>query len=355
LLSAGLTGFRVDRVPTATLALRLLGGGAHRDVGAIVLDVAGTDAALSLLNDLRLPSNPPDVYAATLDATPSASAELATRSGRCRILSQIDDFPRMLVEDRPAIARKSARLVLFAPAQDGSGASTTALHTAILLARDHRLRTLFAELDYHSDSIACRLRLSHAKSLAEVGPGQDWRAVVARWNDLHVLAAPGSPRILRRQGAPDFQRVVEDSGQDYDIVIGDLPCNTAAAAPETLAAAEKIYVVATAEVTSLYLARRRILELTTVGADRGAIRLIINRDRPGAVDSELAHKVTGLDPAYRLPNDFAEASRAETEGREVDSRSALGQAYAQLAARIVGKPAAGAQPNRWGRLLTAFR
>ena len=95
----------------------------------------------------------------------------------------------------------------------------------------------------------------------------------------------------------------------------------------------------------------------TAGAGSGAIRLIINRDRPGAVDSDLALQVTGFKPDQRLPNDFPAASAAETDACLVDPGSPLGRAYAALAANIVGKPkpAEAAAASGWGRLLAAWR
>jgi Flp pilus assembly CpaE family ATPase len=245
---------------------------------------------------------------------------------------------------------------LFAPSQEGAGASTTALHAAAALHRTHGLRTLFTEMDYHSDAIAYRLRFPLVKSLAELDAGENWRIALTHWEGLHVLPAPQA-RALRRRGLPNLVDVLEDTGYDYDVVIGDLPCNTAAATPDVLSRADRIYVVATAEVTSLYLARRRISEVCTVGGKREAIRLIINRDRPGAIDSEVARQVTGLAPSCRLPNDYAAASEAETEAWTVNPASALGQAYETLAADILGKPAPVFQPpaRSWGRLLAAWR
>lgn len=356
LASSGYPGVRLDRAPSGVLALRILTG-SSKEISAIVLDLAKNDEALAFLQDLDAAGVAAPVFAAALDG--AWAAESAAVVNRCGVFQRIEQLPRLIAASGALGApRNAARLVLFAPAQEGAGASAAALHTAYILAREHRLRTLFAELDYHSDSVACRLRITNPKSLADLESADgDWRSVISEWNGLHVLVAPNSARILRKRGLPDLRRVLDDSGRDYDIVVGDLPCNTTVVAPEVLSVAQRIYVVATAEVTSLYLARRRILELGTAGANPRAIQLIINRDRPGAVDSELANRVTGLNPVCRLPNDFVAASEAETEGRTVDRGSALGQAYERLAADILGKaaPARVQPPKRWSRLLTAWR
>ena len=351
--AVGMADVRVDQAPSAALALRILKSNS-REIDAVVADLAEKQEALAVLDELRQRDHPPAAFCALM----SPAAELAAKdlSARivCGVLAKAEDLPRALgarVDSTPP-----ARLVLFAPAQEGAGASTTALHAAAALHRTHGLRTLFTELDYHSDAIAYRLRFPIVKSLAELDPGENWRAALTDWRGLHVLPAPQA-RALRRRGLPNLVEVLEDTGFDYDIVIGDLPCNTAAASADVLSLADRIYVVATAEVTSLYLARRRIAEVCTVGGRREAIRLIINRDRPGAVDSEMARQVTGWAPSCRLPNDYATASEAETEACTVSPASALGHAYEGLAADILGKPAPLFQaPTRsWGRLLAAWR
>ena len=352
-----MTGTSLARAPSATLALRILESNA-REIGAVIVDLAEKDEAFTVLNEVRALDHTPAAYCAAFSSAAVLVAQNWAEGRNVPILWQAEDLPRLLgaapveKDEMPP-----AQLVLFAPAQEGAGASTTALHAAAALSRDHGVRTLFAELDYHSDSVACRLRIAGAKSLSDLAPGENWRSALTHWDGLHVLAAPQAARVTRRRGLPDLPSVLEDTGYDYDIVIGDLPCNTAVATPRVLALAERIYVVATAEVTSLYLARRRILELCTVGAKRSAIRLIINRNRPGVIDSEVALQVTGLEPSCRLPNDFVAASEAETEGRTVSATSALGHAYARLAAEILGKPAPAVQTETrgWGRFLTAWR
>lgn len=354
LAQAGVTGVVLDRAPSAALAVRILQSNA-KEIDAVVVDLAEKDDALEVLRAVRAFPERILALASAVSPKAGAGAHAVSRVGGCSVFWRYDELPRML-QLKPAQKKATppARLILFAPAQEGAGASTAALHAAVELVRSHGQRVLFAELDYHSDSVACRLQISNAKSLSDLEPQQDWRDVVTEWDGLHVLAAPSSTRILRKRGLPDIAAVLADSGDSYDLVVGDLPCNTAVATRQVLSSADRIYVVATAEVTSLYLARRRIAELCSVGADRSVIRLIINRDRPGAVDAELARQVTGLEPCCRLPNDFNAASEAETEGRIVSASSALAQGFAAIAACILGKsiPAKEGPANGWSRLLS---
>jgi len=358
LAKSGASDIGVDQAPSNTLAMRIVGAGGG-DIQGVVVDLSHKAEAISLIANLAARPNAPAVYATALAGTVHSDAQAAARAGARRVFQRVDDFPRILEEQRAlsALGAKKAQLILFAPAQDGAGASTAALHTAANLAKRHHARTLLAEIDYYSDSVAYRLRLPHAKSLADLGPKEDWRAAITEWNGLDLLAAPTSTRALRTRGLPELARAVGESCHEYDYVVGDLPCNIAVFSPAILAEADRIYVVATAEVTSLYLARRRVLNLVTAGACSDSIRLIVNRDRPGAVDSDLALQVTGFKPDQRLPNDFAAASAAETDAGVVDPGSPLGRAYAALAADIVGKgaPAEAIVASGWGRLLAAWR
>ncbi|MEZ5363125.1 MAG: hypothetical protein R2748_12480 [Bryobacterales bacterium] len=268
LAKAGVAGIVLDRAPSATLAVRILQSNA-KEIDAVILDLSEKDEALEVLRAVRGFAQPPLVFGAAVSPKAAAGVHAASRVGGCSVFWRFDELPRMLaLKPAKAPAAPPARLVLFAPAQEGAGASTAALHAAIELVRTHNMRVLFTELDYHSDSVAYRLRIANPKSLTDLQPEQDWRAVITEWDGLHVLAAPNSARILRKRGLPDVASVIADTGKDYDVVIGDLPCNTAVATRQVLSAAERIYVVATAEVTSLYLARRRIAELCSVGADR---------------------------------------------------------------------------------------
>lgn len=355
---AGAPDILLDHAPSSVLAGQILAADPTA-IHGVVVDLNDKSDAIALIEHLQEGRIDVPIYAAALNGTVHFDAQAAVQAGARRIFQRADDFPKLLAEHRTLsrIAAKKAQLVLFAPAQDGAGASTAALHTAGILANDFQTHTLLTEIDYYSDSVAYRLRLSKAPSLSDLTPQQTWRQAVSEWQGLQLLAAPTSSRTLRTRGLPEVALAIGEACHEYQFVIGDLPCNTAVVSPEILAGADRVYVVATAEVTSLYLARRRLLNLVTAGAKTEAVRLIINRDRAGAVDNDMARQVTGLQPAHRLPNDFAAASAAETEAALVARSSPLGRAYTQLAADIAGKAAqAPAPPSRgWGRFLAALR
>ena len=355
LLAAGVTDATIDHAPSATLATRIIGSN-RGQFTAVVVSLTEQDEAIAAIASLRSSGSHIPIFAAALSTAAQSHAAAATHAGASGVFQQVEDLPALLDAHghERTMAGKKARLVLFAPAQDGAGASTAALHTAALLATKYGVRTILAELDYYSDSVAYRLRLPEVQSLSDLGPDDTWRKAVTHWDRLHLLAAPTSARTLRTRGLPRLTSALTEACEKYDVVVGDLPCNTAVVAPAILKAADRIFVVATAEVTSLYLARRRVLNLVTAGATSEAIKLIVNRDRAGAVDSELALQVTGFSPHWRLPNDFAAASKAETEAGIVDSRSPLGRAYAGLAAEIAGQPDASTPPaaTRWSKLMT---
>lgn len=358
LQSEGAGDLHVDHAPSHAEAIRIVEN-RGASILAVVVELHGDDEATALIRSLSSGKHAPAIYAADFSGRTRIHAQEAIRAGASRILQSVDDLPKLLAERRAlaSLAAKRAKLILFAPAQDGAGASTAALHTASYLANELNARTLLAEIDYYSDSVAYRLRLTKTRSLADLRPGDDWRSAITQWRGLHMLAAPTSTRTLRTRGLPQVVRAIGEACHDYDFVIGDLPCNTAVISPDLLAAADRLYVVATAELTSLYLARRRVHNLVTAGAKKESVCLIINRDRPGAIETELAEQVTGLKPGHRLPNDFVASSVAETDAALVPQGSALGCAYASLAAEVYGKPSKSeaSLASRWGRLIAALR
>ena len=360
LTRAGDASTKLDHAPSPALAARILST-RPADIQGVVVDLNERAAAISLIESIQQAGDALPIYAAALNGVPRSDAQVAIRAGARKAFSRIDDFPKLLAEQRllSRVTPRKPNLLLFAPAQDGAGASTAALHTAGALANDFQAPTLLVEVDYFSDSVAYRLRLAKSRSLSDLVPGQPWREAVTRWRGLHLLAAPTSARLLRARGLPELALAINEACHEYDFVIGDLPCNTAVVSPEILSGADRIFVVATAEVTSLYLARRRIQSLVAAGARTDAVRLIVNRDRRGAVDDDMARQVTGLQPIHRLPNDFAAASEAETDATLVNRDSSLGRSYTALAKGIRDRstpvPAAPPPVRGWGRLLAALR
>ena len=87
------------------------------------------------------------------------------------------------------------------------------------------MRTLLADLDYHSGTVAQRLRIDPAKTLGDV-PADDpgaWRGVVAVRAEFDVLAAPVSSGQLTTRGLPPIVEVLRGACREYDYVVADLP------------------------------------------------------------------------------------------------------------------------------------
>lgn len=78
--------------------------------------------------------------------------------------------------------------------------------------------------------------------------------------------------------------------------------------------AEKIYVVATPEVPSLFLMRRRILEVTERGVDKERISVLLNRCTGGNREIQDVQEILHRPVTLALPNDYNRVCQACLEG-----------------------------------------
>ncbi|HYL39234.1 MAG TPA: P-loop NTPase [Bryobacteraceae bacterium] len=248
-----------------------------------------------------------------------------------------------LLEPAPDDQTQPGTLVAFSSAKPGSGASTLAAQIAFALRRTTSKRVLLADFDLMGGMVAFYLKLTNTKSLLDALHSADhfhesmWPTLVTPFEGVDVLAAPETPYV----GPVDAARlhaVLEQARLAYDWVVVDLPVVFQRISLMSISECDRAFLVSTAELPSLHLARKAVNLLEQVGFPKERFQIMINRinrrDEISGSDIERLFKCT---VNARIPNDHFSLHRAVTLGQPVDSHSELGKAIHGLAAQLSGK------------------
>jgi MinD-like ATPase involved in chromosome partitioning or flagellar assembly len=182
-------------------------------------------------------------------------------------------------------SNKNAAVFAFLPAKAGSGATTTALFVANILASLAQKKVLLLECDLHAGSISMLYNLRPLYSIMDVLEDShrlsddNWGEMVTRTGGIDVLSSVS--RLGVRKVSPwGYQRLLSFVRSRYDIVIGDLPEVVDDASEVVARAAQAVFVVTAPSNPSLCLATRRRYDLEARGIGAGKVKYIINRKAP---------------------------------------------------------------------------
>jgi pilus assembly protein CpaE len=262
-------------------------------------------------------------------------------------IEQMIDRVAGILERKPPSIESTDRVLAFLPSKPGVGCSTIALNTAIMLAQLPDTKTLIADFDLNCGMVAFMLQLEATHSVVaavENAHQMDetlWPKLVTSLGELDVLPAgklaPGF-RIEARQITylMDFVR------RHYKAVCLDLSGILEKFSVELLHEAKEIFLVCTAEVPSLHLAREKLQFLRGLELD-SRVRVLLNRaQRHGLMSVSEIEKVLGAPVYMSFPNDYIGVHKALTQGKHVSPASELGAGFHALAEAIRN----GGEPKR---------
>lgn len=250
---------------------------------------------------------------------------------------------RRLRQPESTAASQPGAVVLFSSVKPGSGASTLAAQTALAVRRASGNSVLLADFDLSAGKIGFHLKLSHAGSVMDALVNADeltaelWSNLVTDSAGIDVLCSPEIPyegRIdpLRLHAVLDYARA------HYDWVVLDTPVIFQRLSLTVLAKADRAFLISTAELPSLHLARKAIAMLEHLGFPADRFQLVVNRTHKRAEMGSMEIEKLFKCPVHsRLPNDFFSVNRAITQGEAIDPQCDLGKAIEALAAGLSGK------------------
>ncbi|MDQ6759693.1 MAG: hypothetical protein M3Z32_07500 [Acidobacteriota bacterium] len=260
--------------------------------------------------------------------------------------SQVEAVARLRRLRGPAseITATPGKVIVFSSTKPGSGSSTIAVQTALALKRISGQRVLLADFDLCRGMIGFFLKLSHPASVVEAFEHADrltpevWSEFIAQSGGLDVLCAPEAPHPGQLDSAR-FPLLLEYARTYYDWIIIDLPVVFQRFSMLTLAQADWAFLVTTAELPSLHLARKAIRLLDQLAFPKERVQIVVNRtNKRSDMGNSDIEKIFDRKIHSRIPNDFTSVNRAISLGEPLDGKCDVAKAIDGLASRLSGNP-----------------
>lgn len=244
------------------------------------------------------------------------------------------------IQRNPIASFESDYIYSFLPAKPGVGASTIAMNVSAAAAKLGNCKTVLVDLDLNSGMQRFMLKLDNEFCITDAAENSFkmdenlWPQLVTSIGDLDVLHS-GRLNPGHRIEPSQMRHLVEFMRRYYRLIAIDLSGNMEKYSIEIMEESRRIFLVTTAEISSLHLARERYNYLKTLDlGDR--IELVLNRShKRSAIDTKQIEDLLGLPVKVALPNDYQGVSRALTIGKPVDSNSDLGREFKKLAYALV--------------------
>ena len=231
--------------------------------------------------------------------------------------------------------------IAFVGARGGVGASTLAHNVAALLSRESATTTLLIDADLGFGTAALQFDVTPASGLGEaLSEGDDLDHEVlerlVHWRDKRfgILAAPLRTAKSAAPRPDTMRQVVDEARRLAKVVVLDLPHGWAPWAEEALAAADRVVLVATADLPSLRNARTLTGLLAELRPNDGPPLLVLNRIQGrngGAVSPEEFARILDCKVETTIPFD-AEAAAAEMTGVVLSESTPKSEAAAAIGA-----------------------
>jgi pilus assembly protein CpaE len=335
----------LDRYPNGAEIQRTLRAHAPQ---VIFLSLASVDEAIVAAQAAEAAS--PGIQVITINRTtnPQALLELM-RVGIREFLGapfKADDLAGAIgrisenLQRNPIASFESDYIYSFLPAKPGVGASTIAMNVSASASKLGNCKTVLVDLDLNSGMQRFMMKLDNEFCITDAAENSFkmdealWPQLVTSIGDLDVLHS-GRLNPGHRIEPSQMRHLVEFMRRYYRLITIDLSGNMEKYSIEIMEESRRIFLVTTAEISSLHLARERFNYLKTLDlGDR--IELVLNRShKRSMIDTKQIEDLLGLPVTVALPNDYQGVSRALTAGKPVDSNSDLGREFKKLAHTLV--------------------
>ena len=257
-----------------------------------------------------------------------------------------------LIKQNPPTIETTDSLFAFLPAKAGSGATTIAVNTSLALSKITEKGVLLADLDLNSGLVGFMLLLANSQfsivDAAENALDLDenlWPKIVSSKDNLDILPAGKLSPGFRIEAA-QIRHILDYARRHYSAICVDLSGMMEKYSIEILHEAKRVYLVTTAELPSLHLAREKLMFLRS--QDLGErVSILLNRSqKKGQISLEEMEKLFGMPVFMTFPNDYAGVHKALTDGKQVEAKSALGSRFHELAVAMAGKKASSTAAKR---------
>ncbi|MBI2679449.1 MAG: hypothetical protein HYX25_00405 [Candidatus Solibacter usitatus] len=232
-----------------------------------------------------------------------------------------------------------ARLVVFASAKPGSGASILAAHTAIALRKATGTRILLADFDLFGGTARLLFKLAAGPSVTDAlralestrgnQTAEDWRPRVQATEGLDILPASAAPSPQKPDPAR-LRALLESARPAYDWLVVDLPSVFDRLSLLLLPDADHAFVISTPELPSLHLTRKAVAMLGLLGLSQDQFHVVVNRSSHDGLSLEAMANILQAPVYASFPNDYLALHQALHAGRPL-AECALARAIGSFA------------------------
>ncbi|HXJ43245.1 MAG TPA: response regulator [Bryobacteraceae bacterium] len=227
-------------------------------------------------------------------------------------------------------------------AKGGVGGSTVATHLALETRRLTGQEVLLVDLDVSGGTVGFLMKVEHSYTVLDASLNLHrldaalWQSFVKKHSSgLDVLQSPGSARFgeqlrdepvrhLLRLAQSRYTWVVIDMGRFNELSIN------------LLGETNKLLLVTTGDIPSLYEAKRIVQKTSELGLDSSQLKLILNRASRADMDLPELERTFGMRISSFCPEARHEMHEAYAEGKLLPPGSALRKQIGLIAEDLTG-------------------
>ena len=228
----------------------------------------------------------------------------------------------------------------FLPARPGTGTTTVSVNLSVALSTITSGKVLLADFDLNCGLVGFLLKLTGQHSLADAASHAFaldeplWRQMVSSLGKLDVLPAGKLSPGWRIEPA-QIRSLLDFARRHYEAVCLDHSGNLEKYSIELLHESRLVFLVCTAELPSLHLAREKLAFLRSISLG-DKIKVILNRvTKRDVIHASEVEKLLGLPVFASLSNDYRGIHKAIAEGEPLDGESGLGRQFQALGEKLL--------------------
>jgi pilus assembly protein CpaE len=244
---------------------------------------------------------------------------------------------------------KLAPIISVLKATGGCGGTTIATHLAYALKQveGQHVKACLIDLDLQHGTASAYLGAAPRLSISELldaGARLDddlFRAVKTEGaGGVDLIAAPSDILPIEAIEFEQLMRAITVAQKHYDVVLLDLPSNLTNWALSAILASNMVLLVGELELASLRQAKRRIDLLVSMGFEREAIAVVINKAEQklfGSIKVEDAERAINHPITATIADDHALLAEAQDQGLlayDIKKRSKFGKDISLLAENL---------------------
>ena len=247
----------------------------------------------------------------------------------------------------------------FVPAKPGCGATTIATNATAAVARLTDEPTLLLDFDIRLGVTSFLLKAEGTHTIVDALQASDrldddlWSGLVSQRGKLHVLGS-GPVDFSRPVPAERFSELLDFAVRKYSLIGVDLPGSMEHHECETVLRAKRVFLVCTADIGALHVARRKSAWLRDLGLAEKVSVILNCVERKNTLLVRDIERIIQMPVRYVVPHGPGEIARAAQKGAAIEGSSSLAKQIGLIASEIAENASVFKKPNAVRRFVEYF-